>query len=109
MRLVVREFLTPFGRNPFREWLDGLEVATGARIQARIFRFELGNLGDHKFVGRGVWEARFQFGPGYRLYFGKVGRNLVLLLCGGDKDTQRRDIGRAQEYWAGFLEVDRDG
>ena len=69
----------------------------------------LGNLGDHKFVGRGVWEARFQFGPGYRLYFGKVGRNLVLLLCGGDKDTQRRDIGRAQEYWAGFLEVDRDG
>ena len=68
MALTIREYVASDGRNPFREWLASLEVATRARIQARVFRFEMGNLGDHKSVGAGVWEARLAFGPGYRIY-----------------------------------------
>jgi putative component of toxin-antitoxin plasmid stabilization module len=59
----VREYLTADGRNPHREWLDTLDVAPRARIQARVLRFSAGNLGDHKTVGRGVWEVRVMFGP----------------------------------------------
>jgi putative addiction module killer protein len=88
--------------------MDELPVAIRARIAARIARFETGNLGDAKALGDGVWEARFVFGPGYRLYFGVVRGGLVLLLCGGDKKTQRSDIAAAKRYWAEFLEVTDD-
>ena len=71
----VREYLTADGKNPYREWLDTLDVTPRARIQARVLRFSTGNLGDHKSVGGGVWEARVMFGPGYRIYFGKDGAN----------------------------------
>jgi putative addiction module killer protein len=67
-------------------------------------RFETGNLGDHKDLGSGVWEARMDFGPGYRVYFGKHGRQLVLLLVGGDKRSQSKDIRRAKELWSAFRE-----
>ncbi|HEY1303604.1 MAG TPA: type II toxin-antitoxin system RelE/ParE family toxin [Vicinamibacterales bacterium] len=83
----------------------GIRTASGwtrwtlrhGRIQARVLRFSTGNLGDHKSVGRGVWEARVMFGPGYRIYFGKDGAQLVLLLLGGDKSTQTADVRRAHE------------
>jgi putative addiction module killer protein len=107
--LTVREYLDETGRSPFRQWLAELDQATRARVQARVLRFELGNLGDHKQLGQGVWEARLDFGPGYRLYFGKSGRELVLLLLGGDKGTQRKDIKRAQEYWATYLKETQRG
>ena len=99
MGFVVREYVEDSGRIPFRDWLGGLDITTRARVQARILRFEMGNLGDHKEVGAGVWEARFDFGPGYRLYFGRRGRELVLLLTGGDKKSQSKDIKRAREFW----------
>lgn len=63
MALTVREYLTADGESPFRQWLKSLTKTVGARIQARVLRFELGNLGDHKSVGEGVWEARVMFGP----------------------------------------------
>ena len=107
--LTVREFLDDGGRSPFREWLLELHQAVRARIQARLLRFELGNLGDHKQVGGGVWEARLDFGPGYRVYFGRSGRELVLLLLGGDKSSQRKDISRAKEYWATYLKETQHG
>ena len=88
--------------------MDELPVAVRARIAARVARFETGNLGDAKALGDGVWEARFVFGPGYRLYFGIVRGRLVLLLCGGDKKTQRSDIATAKRYWVEFLEVTDD-
>jgi putative addiction module killer protein len=68
-------------------------------------RFESGNLGDHRAVGLGVWEARCSFGPGYRVYFAKLGSTVVLLLVGGHKASQRSDIRRAQRYWSDYLEV----
>lgn len=109
MTWTVREFLEDDGTSPFRSWLTTLDTKVRARIQARIFRFELGNLDDHKSVGGGVWEARLDFGPGYRLYFGKSGDTLLLLLLGGAKDTQGKDIRRAQRYWMEFLEDAKDG
>ena len=103
MSFAVREYLDERGRSPFREWLTSLDNTTRARIQARVLRFESGNLGDHKDLGGGVLEARVQFGPGYRVYFGKRGRELVLLLLGGDKGSQRRDIKRAKESWDRYV------
>ena len=107
--MTVREYLTADGRSPFREWLGVLTKAVAARIQARVLRFELGNLGDHKSVGGGVWEARVMFGPGYRIYFGKDGDLVVMLLAGGDKGSQAKDIARARDFWRDFLEAKRRG
>ena len=109
MRLSVREYLTPAGRSPFRDWLTTLDVSVRARIQARVLRFETGNLGDHKAVGGGVWEARLAFGPGYRIYFGRHQRTVVLLLLGGDKRSQRRDICQARQFLSDYLEATRHG
>jgi putative addiction module killer protein len=72
-------------------------------------RFETGNLGDHKEVGAGVLEARLDFGPGYRVHFGRRGRELLLLLLGGDKASQKKDIKRAQEFWSRYLKETKDG
>ncbi len=101
--LIVREFLTPRGRSPYREWFSSLDVAERGRVQARMLRFELGNFGDHRLVGKGVWEARLMFGPGYRVYFARQGDSIVVLLAGGDKKTQASDIALAQEYWFDYL------
>lgn len=109
MRLVIREYLTADGTSPYRTWLDTLNPPVRARIQARVLRFEVGNLGDHKSLGGGVWEARLPFGPGYRIYFGKVGRSVILLLLGGAKGSQVNDIERAQRYWADYMEATKHG
>ena len=86
-----------------------LDVSVQARIQARVLRFENGNLGDHKAVGGGVWEARLDFGPGYRLYFGKEGASVILLLAGGDKGSQSNDISAAKRYWNDFRKEVKHG
>jgi putative addiction module killer protein len=104
---IVREYVEDGGRIPFRDWLTELDKATRAMVQARILRFETGNLGDHKDVGAGVLEARLDFGPGYRVYFGRKGRELVLLLLGGDKGSQKKDIKRAQEFWSRYLKENK--
>jgi putative addiction module killer protein len=80
-----------------------------ARIQARVLRFENGNLGDHKAVGGGVWEARLDFGPGYCLYFGKDGAVVILLLAGGDKASQSKDIRAAKQYWEDYRKETKHG
>jgi putative addiction module killer protein len=81
----------------FAKWFAGLKDARAkARIQIRIDRVELGNLGDAKFFD-GIGELRIDYGPGYRIYFVKRGNMVVILLCGGDKTTQRRDIKQAIE------------
>ena len=81
----------------FITWLAKLkDIQAVARIVARLRRFELGNLGDVKAVGEGLWEARIDYGPGYRLYFVKRGEILIVMLCGGDKRTQDADIKRAK-------------
>jgi len=99
----LREYLTEIGHNPFREWLHSLrDVQARARIRVRLDRVRLGNLGDCRPVGEGVTELRLDFGPGYRLYLGQDGDMLVILLCGGDKRTQSRDIATAKQYWQSY-------
>ena len=81
----------------FANWLSGLRDAKGkARIVARVESARLGNLGDSKNLGGGIREMRIHIGPGYRLYFAQTGKIVLLLLCGGDKSTQKRDIERAR-------------
>jgi putative addiction module killer protein len=109
MKLVIREYLTAQGTSPYREWLGKFDTKVRARIQARVLRFETGNLGDHKSLGSGVWEARLDFGPGYRVYFGKEGASAVLLLVGGDKSSQAKDIRIAQEHWADYKKRGQNG
>jgi putative addiction module killer protein len=99
---------TPHGRLPFDEWLRGLSGPNAvARTLARIGRRRRGNLGDCKPVGEGVSELRVDYGPGYRVYLGQSGRTLVVLLCGGDKRTQERDIRQAQLYWNDYQKRQR--
>ena len=109
MVFLVHEYLDEAGKSPFRAWLGTLDKSTRARVQARILRFETGNLGDHKELGSGVWEARLPFGAGYRVYFGRRGRELILLLLGGDKGGQSRDIRRAKDLWASYLKGFKHG
>ena len=105
----IQEYLTEHGESPYRNWLNTLDLTTKARVQARVLRFELGNLCDYKSVGAGVYEARLDFGPGYRIYFGLSGQSLLLLLCGGAKRTQRRDIQQAQKFWFNYVERGKNG
>ena len=91
------------GKDVFQEWLDGLKDISGrAAILKRIDRVEEGLFGDHRSVGAGVWELRIDYGPGYRVYYAEQGPVIVLLLVGGDKATQKKDIRRAQEFWADY-------
>jgi putative addiction module killer protein len=91
----------------FQDWLDGVsDRRAQIRIVARLRSVEAGNLGDWRAVGKGVSEMRVDVGPGYRLYFTRRGRMLVVMLAGGDKSSQRRDILRAQRM-AAELEVER--
>ena len=96
----IREYLKPDGGCPFRSWLKSLkDIKARAKIRVRINRIRLGNFGDCKSVGSGVSEFRIDYGPGYRVYFSRVGKKLVLLLCGGSKKNQEKDIKLAKEYW----------
>ena len=87
------------GRVPFTDWLNGLrDKRAQARIRLRLQRLVAGNLGDIKAVGGGVSELRLQFGPGYRVYVAQHGSSWILLLCGGDKSSQQKDIETAKRY-----------
>jgi putative addiction module killer protein len=102
-RYQVREYLLD-GESLYRPWLVGLDKAVRARIQARVQRFEEGNLGKGRHFGAGLHEAILDFGPGYRLYYGLLGDTVVVLLCGGSKSGQQRDLERAKVCWRDYLE-----
>jgi len=99
----VREYASEGGRYPFAAWVKSLpDVRMRARVATRINRLRLGNFGDAKPVGDGVMELRIHAGAGVRVYFGRIGKRVVLILAGGDKSTQRRDIERSKEYWKDY-------
>lgn len=88
------------GRSPFIEWMTALrDKLAKARIASRLRQIESGNFGDAKPVGEGVTELRIHVGAGYRVYCGQHGQHWVILLCGGDKDSQTKDIVRAKALW----------
>ncbi len=100
--LDVREYLTVDGFSPFRNWFRGLDAVPRARVAAVLLRLAAGNAGDHQGVGSGVLEIRMQTGPGYRLYFGRDGDQLIILLGGGIKRRQAADISMAKDRWLDY-------
>jgi putative addiction module killer protein len=104
--LEIVFYTTALGKQPFVEWLEGLSTKVEAVVLARVARIRSGNLGDCKPIKScaGIYELRIDFGPGYRIYFGKQGATVVVLLVGGDKGSQSRDIAKAKRYWISFKE-----
>jgi putative addiction module killer protein len=104
----VKIYQDAHGNEPFENWLNSIrDKRTLARIDSRLRRVRLGNLGDHRSVGEGVFELRLDFGPGYRIYFARIGNEVILLLSGGDKSTQTRDISQAQLYFSDYKDSTR--
>ncbi|MEQ1606105.1 MAG: type II toxin-antitoxin system RelE/ParE family toxin [Pyrinomonadaceae bacterium] len=99
---ILLDYETEDGERPIRDWLDSLNRMMTARIEARLKRIAFGNFGDAKAIGSGVSELRMPFGSGYRVYFARHGDAIVVLLCGGDKGSQDKDIERAKRYWSDF-------
>lgn len=98
---VVNEYIDGRGRSPYADWLGSLrDPRARAKIIMQVDRMELGLFGDTEPVGEGVNELRIHYGPGYRVYYAKDGQNIYLLLCGGDKSTQKKDIKQAKKYWS---------
>ena len=99
-------YVTSEGDAPFIEWLESLDKSIRARIKERLDRVALGNMGDCEAIigGKGIWELKFSFGSGYRIYYARDTDKLVLLLSGGNKSTQAKDIKKAIRYWADYLE-----
>ena len=105
MKKELRIYQTKEGKKPFVDWLESLKDRIGrANITNRLNRITLGNYGDFKSVGEGVYEIRIHYGPGYRVYFSEQNDTIILLLIGGNKQTQSKDIKKAKEFWIEFRE-----
>ena len=101
-RVEIREYETAEGRSPFGTWFEDLDPIAAAKVTVALTRLEQGNTSNVKDVGSGVSELRIDFGPGYRLYFGKDSEKLVILVGGGTKKRQQRDIVAAQAHWQSY-------
>jgi putative addiction module killer protein len=100
---TVLHYLTTSGRCPFQTWIESVKSrVVKAAVAARINRIRSGTLGDWKSVGDGVFELRVDVGPGYRVYFGRDGKTVVILLNAGEKRSQESDIKRAKGYWRDY-------
>lgn len=105
----VRNYITLNGRDPYRQWYTSIkDRKTQTIIMSRMDRLQHGNPGDCKRLSSGLYELRIDYGPGYRIYFGLFRNRVVILLGGGTKGTQQRDITKAQAYWNEFLERVKD-
>ena len=100
--IAVREYVDREGRSPYARWFNRLNAQAAAKVATALVRLEQGNLSGAKGVGAGVFEHRIDFGSGYRIYFGKDGDALVILLGGGTKRRQRQDVEAAQGYWRDY-------
>ena len=94
----IREYIES-GRSPFADWFDSLDAVTAARMDKYIRRLEAGNFGAAKALNEGIFELRLDFGPGYRVYYGRDGKTIIILLGGGSKRRQSADIAAAIERW----------
>ncbi|MBW2271552.1 MAG: type II toxin-antitoxin system RelE/ParE family toxin [Deltaproteobacteria bacterium] len=103
----IREFQTDEGDAPFADWFDGLSARGANRVMIALGRMRQGNLGDHKGVGRGLFEHRVHDGPGYRIDFGKDGTKLIIFLGGGTNKRQQRNIEAARQLWKRYKDTRR--
>ncbi|MEW6659176.1 MAG: type II toxin-antitoxin system RelE/ParE family toxin [Thermodesulfobacteriota bacterium] len=102
MPITVKEYLDAKGESPFARWHDGLNAIAAAKVATALYRLEQGNFSRVKGVGGGVFECKIDFGPGYRVYFGKDGEALIILLGGGSKKRQQADITAARSCWEDY-------
>ena len=100
--IELRGYIDESGNKRFAQWLEALDAVAAAKVTIALARMELGNFSKVKGVRSGVFELRIDFGPGYRIYFGKDGDHLVILIGGGTKKRQQPDIAAAQECWAAY-------
>src|SRR6185436_14563619 len=100
----IREYMVE-GRSAFAEWFDKLDAVTAARVDRYIRRLETGNFGAAKALNEGIFELRLDFGPGYRVYYGRDGKTIIILLGGGSKRRQSADIAAAIERWKRFKQA----
>ncbi len=100
----IREY-TEGERSPFAEWFDDLDAVTAARVDRYIRRLEAGNFGAARWLRDGVFELRLDFGPGHRVYYGREGRTIIILLGGGSKRRQDADIAAAAERWTRYKQT----
>ena len=105
MTIAVKEYLDPAGRSPYARWFQGLHAPAAAKVATALYRLALGNLSNVKSVGAGVYECKIDFGPGYRVYFGREGERDIILLGGSDKRRQRAAIAAAKITWAVYKRV----
>ena len=97
---TISYYLTETGGKPFKEWIDSLkDIVARQKVCIRLDRVRLGNLGKNRSIGEGVYELKIDYGPGYRVYYGLEKKAVVLLLLGGDKSSQKKDIAQAKMYW----------
>lgn len=102
---ILRYYQTINGKEPFQEWLNDLQDTVAVlQVTKRVRRLALGNRGDSSSVGDGVFELRIHYGPGYRVYYAEHGKEVVVLLFAGSKNSQQRDIEKAITYWKDYLE-----
>jgi putative addiction module killer protein len=98
----LRGYIDANEKKPFAKWFERLDSSAAAKVTMAVTRMEQGNFSNVKGVGEGVLEYKIDFGPGYRIYFGRDGERLIILLYGGTKKKQSQDIVKAQEYWADY-------
>ena len=99
MLLAIKEYITIDGKSPFGRWFESLNAQAAAKVTVGIARMEQGNFSNSKSIGSGVWEAKIDFGPGYRIYYAKEEDRIILLLAGGSKKQQQVDIENAKHSW----------
>jgi putative addiction module killer protein len=107
--IEVRLYVDHVGRASFGRWFETLDATAAAKVTAAVARMEQGNLSNTKSVGQGVLEYRIDFGPGYRVYFGRDGDTVIVLVGGGTKKRQDRDIDAAKTRWADYKRRRREG
>lgn len=106
---VVKHYVDANGESPFAKWFDDLHAPAAAKVTKAVARMEQGNFSNVSGVGSGVYECKIDFGPGYRLYFGKDGEQIIIILAGGSKKRQQQDINLAAERWQDYKRRKRRG
>ncbi|MCK4765291.1 MAG: type II toxin-antitoxin system RelE/ParE family toxin [Candidatus Aminicenantes bacterium] len=103
---ILKIYSESNGKEPFTDWLESLKDGKiRSRIYTRLDRLETGSPGDYRHLGEGIFELRLHFGPGFRIYYGEDGPVIIILLIGGDKSTQSKDIKKAMSLWRSFKEA----
>jgi putative addiction module killer protein len=107
--IEIREYVDADGGSPDAKWFNRLNAPAAAKVATSLVRMEQGNLSNTKGVGAGVFECRIDFGPGYRVYFGRDSRNLIILLGGGTKKRQQKDVEQAKVIWKEYKRRKQQG